>query len=220
MPAICTFFLQGYCARANSCKYAHILNPEVMGDHIQLENSNRLPYFAEMQSNANIRQNSLKTIRDVSKPRMLECKTALINVIAHHFTNADVLDFEGHLLLLCKDQQGCRFLQRKLDERKYGDADLLFREVSSSFPDLMIDPFGNYLCQKMLDHSNDLQKSEILKLVVPHLISICKNTHGTRAAQKLCEVAACSDLVFAFLTLDRSNNLYLESRSNWTDHGK
>lgn len=104
-------------------------------------------------------------------------------------------DFEGHLLLLCKDQQGCRFLQRKLDERNDGDADLLFREVSSSFPELMIDPFGNYLCQKMLDYSNDLQKSEILNLVLPHLISICKNTHGTRAAQKLCEVVACSDLV-------------------------
>lgn len=101
-------------------------------------------------------------------------------------------------MLLCKDQQGCRFLQRKLDESKEGDANLLFREVSTSFPDLMVDPFGNYLCQKMLDHSNEHQKSEILSLVVPHLISICKNTHGTRAAQKLCEVVASSELVSFF----------------------
>lgn len=69
MPVVCNFFLQGYCARGNSCKYAHILNPEVM------ENSGRLPYFAEMQSNASLKHNnSLKVNRDVSKPRILECK--------------------------------------------------------------------------------------------------------------------------------------------------
>lgn len=77
MPTVCTFFLQGYCARGNSCKYAHILNPEVMGDRVQLEGS-RLPYFAEMQSNANYGNSFLKNNKAGTKPRMLECEIYLL----------------------------------------------------------------------------------------------------------------------------------------------
>ena len=195
MPAICSFFLQGYCARGNSCKFVHVLNPQVMGPRIPVEGNNRLGYFGDVNSNTVYGQNSQKFNKNGNKPRILECKNTFSNGLAHHFVNADVLDFEGHLLLLCKDQQGCRFLQRKLDECKDGDLDLLFREVSTSFPELMIDPFGNYLCQKMLDYSTLDQKKEVVDLVIPHLVSICKNSHGTRAAQKLCEVVASTDLV-------------------------
>ena len=51
----------------------------------------------------------------------------------------------------------------------------------------LIDPFGNYLCQKLLEHCNDKQRLMIVEKVAPNLVSISKNMHGTRAVQKMIE---------------------------------
>lgn len=48
---------------------------------------------------------------------------------------------------LCKDQTGCRLLQKKLeDERSKDFFNALFESLIDSFAGLMKDPFGNYLC--------------------------------------------------------------------------
>jgi hypothetical protein len=49
------------------------------------------------------------------------------------------------------------------------------------------DPFGNYLCQKLLEQCSDHQRGEIVDLVARDLIPISLNMHGTRAVQKLIE---------------------------------
>lgn len=54
--------------------------------------------------------------------------------------------------------------------------------------ELMTDPFGNYLCQKLLEVANDFQLSRIVDTIAPSLVSISLNMHGTRAVQKLVEV--------------------------------
>jgi len=51
----------------------------------------------------------------------------------------------------------------------------------------MTDPFGNYLCQKLLEHCNDNQRIRIVETVSPDLVTISKNMHGTRAVQKMIE---------------------------------
>lgn len=54
--------------------------------------------------------------------------------------DADLNDYVGKLYELCKDQNGCRFLQKKMDKDK--DGDLIFNELYSHFNELMI---GNVL---------------------------------------------------------------------------
>ena len=49
------------------------------------------------------------------------------------------------------------------------------------------DPFGNYLCQKLIEHSDDYQRTAIVQCVAPNLVTISKNMHGTRAVQKMIE---------------------------------
>lgn len=49
------------------------------------------------------------------------------------------------------------------------------------------DPFGNYLCQKLIEHCDDYQRSAIVQCVAPSLVVISKNMHGTRAVQKMIE---------------------------------
>jgi len=51
----------------------------------------------------------------------------------------------------------------------------------------MTDPFGNYLCQKLLEYSTDEQRSVICDSVAQDLVNISLNMHGTRAVQKMID---------------------------------
>lgn len=96
-------------------------------------------------------------------------------------------ELTGHIYLIAKDQYGCRLLQRMLDEQKPHIADLTFNEVFDHMNELMTDPFGNYLCQKLIEHCNEQQRFAIIQKVAPDLVAISLNMHGTRAVQKLVE---------------------------------
>ena len=52
---------------------------------------------------------------------------------------------------------------------------------------LFVDPFGNYLCQKLLEYSTDEQRTVICDSVAQDLVNISLNMHGTRAVQKMID---------------------------------
>jgi hypothetical protein len=59
-----------------------------------------------------------------------------------------------------------------------------------------LDPFGNYLCQKLLEYCNDDQRTIIIETVAPELVNISLNMHGTRAVQKMIEFLSTPQQVF------------------------
>ncbi len=101
--------------------------------------------------------------------------------------NSTIDDLKGKIYAIAKDQYGCRLLQRMLDERKPNVVDVTFGEVYEHMNELMTDPFGNYLCQKLIEHCHDNQRHMIIQKVAPDLVPISLNMHGTRAVQKLVE---------------------------------
>lgn len=52
---------------------------------------------------------------------------------------------------------------------------------------ILADPFGNYLCQKLLEFSNDEQRTVLVNNAAPEMVKIALNSHGTRALQKMIE---------------------------------
>jgi hypothetical protein len=94
---------------------------------------------------------------------------------------------------MCKDQHGCRFLQKQLDTRNEKSLKFIFDEVVENIVELMSDPFGNYLCQKLLEHCSPEQRIAIVRGVSTNLVYICKNMHGTRAVQKMIELLNQAD---------------------------
>jgi hypothetical protein len=44
---------------------------------------------------------------------------------------------QGEIPALCKDQHGCRYLQKKLEEGSAEHRDMIFRETFGHFADLM-----------------------------------------------------------------------------------
>ncbi|KAF5392633.1 hypothetical protein D9757_002130 [Collybiopsis confluens] len=122
----------------------------------------------------------------------------------NRFAGTRLEDLAGEIPTLCKDQHGCRYLQKKLEEGVPEHRDMIFRETFGHFADLMtgevpfglnfpnvltflLDPFGNYLCQKLLEYSTDDQRNVICESVAQDLVSISLNMHGTRAVQKMID---------------------------------
>ncbi|KAF1810936.1 ARM repeat-containing protein [Eremomyces bilateralis CBS 781.70] len=96
-------------------------------------------------------------------------------------------DLIGQIWEISRDQHGCRFLQRRIEE---GDADeiaIIFGEVKDHIFELMTDQFGNYLCQRLLENGTEDQRTELIRNVSPQMIQVGYNQHGTRALQKMIE---------------------------------
>ncbi|WVO17817.1 hypothetical protein L204_105515 [Cryptococcus depauperatus] len=108
----------------------------------------------------------------------------------NRFAGVRIEDLKGELLALCKDQHGCRYLQKKLEDGDPQHRDMIFNETYGHFPELMTDPFGNYLCQKLLEYSTEEQRSAIIDSVANDLVGISLNMHGTRAVQKMVDFLA------------------------------
>ncbi|KAI0078486.1 ARM repeat-containing protein [Panus rudis PR-1116 ss-1] len=105
----------------------------------------------------------------------------------NRFAGTRLEDLTGEIATLCKDQHGCRYLQKKLEEGVPEHRDMIFRETFSHFAELMTDPFGNYLCQKLLEYATDDQRNLICESVAQDLVNISLNMHGTRAVQKMID---------------------------------
>lgn len=128
------------------------------------------------------------------------------------FINVNLEHFQGEILGLCKDQHGCRYLQKKLEERNSEHVQLIFIETHQHVVELMTgtdshpntvraptdrhtDPFGNYLCQKLLEFSNDEQRTVLINNAAPEMVKIALNSHGTRALQKMIEFVSTPEQI-------------------------
>lgn len=90
-------------------------------------------------------------------------------------------------LTIQTDQHGCRFLQKKLEERNPESVQIIFEETNMHVVELMMDPFGNYLCQKLLEHTNEDQRTILINNAAGDMVNVALNQHGTRALQKMIE---------------------------------
>jgi hypothetical protein len=93
------------------------------------------------------------------------------------------------MLAMAKEQHGCRYLQRVIADESPKGLQPLLAEILPEVGGLMMDPFGNYLVQKVLEICSSEQRSALLNQAceTTGLMSIACNMHGTRALQKLVE---------------------------------
>lgn len=106
---------------------------------------------------------------------------------ANRYLNVNIEDLVGQYYPMCKDQYGCRYLQKQIEESPEKALSYVFQDIFDHLAELMTDPFGNYLCQKLFEFCDDSQKGMIVARVAPNLVAISLNMHGTRAVQKLIE---------------------------------
>lgn len=87
----------------------------------------------------------------------------------------------GSVNLMAKDQIGCRVLQKFVDQGTVLDAKVIFLEIIDYVGELSMDPFGNYLIQKLLEVCDEEHRTLLVSVLTSkpmELIRICLNTYG------------------------------------------
>ncbi|KAL2759849.1 hypothetical protein ACRALDRAFT_2038617 [Sodiomyces alcalophilus JCM 7366] len=122
-----------------------------------------------------------------SQHRVMQNRRQLDNEAMLRYQNLPLEHVGGQIYELCKDQHGCRYLQRKLEERNPDHVHMIWLETNQHVIELMTDPFGNYLCQKLLEYCNDEERTVLVQNASRDMVRIALNQHGTRALQKMIE---------------------------------
>jgi Pumilio-family RNA binding repeat len=99
----------------------------------------------------------------------------------------------GQVRRLSRDQVGCRLVQQALDEEGAIAATLILNEGLPFWSEAMVDPFGNYLFQKILEKITVEERIMLVKTVSSRLVNASLNLHGTRSVQKIVELCASDD---------------------------
>lgn len=99
----------------------------------------------------------------------------------------------GQVRRLSRDQVGCRLVQQALDEEGPMAATLILNEGLPFWSEAMVDPFGNYLFQKILEKITAEERVMLVKTVSSRLVNASLNLHGTRSVQKIVELCATDE---------------------------
>lgn len=135
-------------------------------------------YNAALQTTAQTRD---------SQQRVIQQRRAQDNEAMSRFSNMSLESIGGTIYELCKDQHGCRYLQKQLENRNPDQVHMIWLETNEHVVELMTDPFGNYLCQKLLEFCNDEERTVLIRNAATDMVRIALNQHGTRALQKMIE---------------------------------
>ncbi|GAP83855.2 putative RNA-binding protein [Rosellinia necatrix] len=122
-----------------------------------------------------------------SQQRVMQQRRAQNDDGMNRYINLPLEQVGGTIYDLCKDQHGCRYLQKQLENRIPEQVHMIWVETNQHVVELMTDPFGNYLCQKLLEYCNDEERTVLIQNAAKDMVRIALNQHGTRALQKMIE---------------------------------
>jgi hypothetical protein len=93
-----------------------------------------------------------------------------------------------NVVLIAKDNNGCRFLQQKMNEMPPNVIVNIFKQTIPNICELCNDAFGNFFIQKLIELLNVDNLSILLHSMQNHFLYISTNPYGTRVIQKLLEI--------------------------------
>lgn len=136
-------------------------------------NSNAQKKVEEPKGNALKKSQSMTSVYSAMEESRLDLKFP------------DLKEMVGQIYALSKYQQGCRFLQKKLDEKNAENTNIIIAELLDHLMELMTDPFGNYLFSKLMEQCDAHQKEQIVTKIIGDLLPTAFDMYGTQSMQKM-----------------------------------
>jgi hypothetical protein len=150
------------------------------------------------------------------------------NIPCFNFQFNNILDDKyilDNLLILLKDQNGCRLIQKKIEEKPNEFILPLFEKMQYNFVELCTDQFGNYVVQKMVDHmySDKPLVTRVFEVIKPSIYYLSVNQYGTRVLQRLLDYfcvnysqveSQTSNLAMKELIVNHSYDLIMDTNGN------
>ncbi len=72
-------------------------------------------------------------------------------------------------------------MQKKIEENEVEINGIIFNHTIANFMEIMNDPFGNYLAQKIAETASSDQLTQIVMSIEPDPVGLCRHAHGTRS---------------------------------------
>lgn len=150
-------------------------------------------------------------------------KTAFQNnnedIISKGISEGFLYSFKGKFSFLIKNYNGSKLLQKFLPNTEEQVISKIFAEIVRDIPDLMIDPYGNYFCQKFYGMLRKGEKILFLKEILNNIFIISSNNYGNYALQTLIDLFSSDEEVEIFLKmLNHDNNLVKMIKENSAIH--
>ncbi|KAJ9079355.1 hypothetical protein DSO57_1036209 [Entomophthora muscae] len=194
----CRYFPLGQCTKGSQCQFPHTLPGQNEAEAGRFSPPGAsicsTPTAFEYKTSPPRTASPPRNARPTNKPsrRTGDTEKNAASLSEAKFAQADFSTYVGKLYSLCQDQLGCRYLQKTLEEGDPSFSAHIFAELSPYFAELMIDPFGNYLSQKLMEWASGAQRVILLHNAFGHFSRIAHNPHGTRATQKMIEILSSS----------------------------
>lgn len=93
----------------------------------------------------------------------------------------------GHVVEASGEQEASRFIQHKLSTARSDEKDAVFDEIGPNMVPLMMDVYGNYVIQKLIEHGSQAQKARVVEAAKTHVLTLSRNPFGCRVVQKIVE---------------------------------
>ncbi|RWR78022.1 pumilio 12-like protein [Cinnamomum micranthum f. kanehirae] len=126
-------------------------------------------------------------------------------------------DLRGRMAAEAMDQNGCQFLQKKVEEGRKEDINMIFLELKDHLCDLMVDSFGNHLVQKLIEVCTEEQRTEAILSATRNefkLFCTCLDIYGTRAMKKLLEHLTTAQQICCVISALKPNTIKLSKNIN------
>jgi len=101
--------------------------------------------------------------------------------------NWTIHQIKGHVVEFCKDQNGSRFIQQRLEVADSVEKNMVVRELLPAIRELRNDVFGNYVIQKLLEFGGDDIKEDLAGTLYGEMLSLSLQMYGCRVVQKALE---------------------------------
>ncbi|KAI5159888.1 pumilio RNA-binding family [Nematocida ausubeli] len=135
--------------------------------------------------------NSIKIDSFSSTPTAEPLKDQFFEEVYAFAKKRGISSSENLICAISKDQEGSRFIQKKLDGASAEEIAMTFEEICPWIGDLIADLFGNYVVQKFLEIGTHEQREKIFSAMEGTIIPLALHMYGCRVIQKALE---CKDI--------------------------
>ena len=120
----------------------------------------------------------------------------------------------GRVFLLAQGQGGSRFLMQILDEGEVSFFRLLFQELKVHVTELAVDPYGHFVIEKLFQKSSEVNRLELLKLLLHNLIDIACHRQGSFTLQMILPCLVSDEEIGVFCSVLEQDLVRLLTNSN------